>query len=100
MHVLHPYSTLPCAVQCFVSMHAARPCPHASHPFQTQFSTGPELGCWQAHKAAQEGDTAAAEALYSQTVDVTPEMAHELAIVLRGMVQTPCSAMNPAVLAL
>lgn len=49
--------------------------------------------CWklvpfpcQAHKAALEGDTAAAEALYAQTVDVTPEMAHELVKLLRAMV--------------
>ena len=39
----------------------------------------------QARKAAQEGDKATAEALYSQTVDVTPEMAHELVVHLRSM---------------
>ena len=34
-----------------------------------------------------DGDRAEAEALFAQTVDVTPEMAHELALHLRSMVR-------------
>ena len=35
------------------------------------------------HAALATGDRATAEQLFSQTVDVTPEMAHELVTVLR-----------------
>ena len=46
-------------------------------------------GVMQAHQAVERGDRTEAEALFAQTVDVTPEMAHEFVVHLRMMVSAP-----------